>query len=64
MGMKRHLKMQTCKKVHNVDSSKRTWRVSFKGDYPMWCCEAITAEGAISQIAKLNNLDKSKLEAK
>lgn len=42
----------------------RTFRVGFKGDYPMWHVEAQSAEDAIRQIAKLNNLKEEDLEAK
>ena len=41
-----------------------TWNVSFKGEYPMWRVEARSAEEAIKDIAKLNNLNPDDLEAK
>ena len=48
----------------------QTYRVGFKGDYPMWMVEAKSAKDAIRQIVKdcnsdgLNHLKEEDLEAK
>ena len=36
-----------------------SYRVGFKGDYPMWTVEAKSPEDAIQQIVKLSNSDGS-----